>query len=350
LGESLRELRREIAGAPMADAAALPPGRNSMSQDIYDTIIIGGGPAGAGAAVYSARKKLKTLVLTGEFGGQSSVSGNIENWIGEVTVTGPALAEKLKKHMQAQRGIEMKTPEKVTQVVERPDNTFEVRTDKGGAYHAKTLIVTSGGQPKRLNVPGEDRLRGNGVAYCSTCDAPFFPGQEVAVVGSGNSALETVIDLIPYANKIYLFIRGEKLKGDPVTHERVAESPKLQIITNAEVQEILGEQAVTGLRYQDKTTGAIRELAVSGVFVAIGSLPNSDFVRDLVDTNQAGEILVDHKTAQTSRWGIFAAGDVTDDPFKQNNISAGDGVRAALSAYSFILNIQKYSPCVERGE
>jgi alkyl hydroperoxide reductase subunit F len=321
-----------------------------MSQDLYDTIIIGGGPAGAGAAVYAARKRLKTLVITDDFGGQSVVSAGIENWIGEISLTGQELAEKLEKHVQAQKDVEIKAPEKVTAVLEGPECNFEVQTDKGSHYRSRTVIVASGGRRKRLRVEGEDRLESKGVAYCSTCDAPFFQDREVAVVGGGNSALETVIDLAPYAQKIYLLIRSDQVKGDPALHERVTEIPQLQVVKQAEVQEILGDEAVKGLRYKDLKTEGVQELAVQGVFIAIGSHPNSDFVRNLVDTNQAGEILVDHRTAQTSKRGIFAAGDVTDDPFKQNNISAGDGVRAALSAYHYILDIQRYSPCAERED
>ncbi len=321
-----------------------------MSQDLYDTIIIGGGPAGAGAAVYAARKRLKTLVITKEFGGQSIVSAGIENWIGEVSITGQELAEKLEKHVQAQKDVEIKAPEIVTNIVEGPGCNFEVQSDKGSHYRTKTVIVASGGRRKRLRVEGEDRLEGKGVAYCSTCDAPFFQDRKVAVVGGGNSALETVIDLAPYAQKIYLLIRSDQVKGDPALHERIAGIRQLQVVKQAEVQEILGDEAVKGLRYKDLKTGKVQELAVQGVFIAIGSHPNSDFVRNLVDTNQAGEILVDHRTAQTSKRGIFAAGDVTDDPFKQNNISAGDGVRAALSAYHYILDIQRYSPCAERED
>jgi alkyl hydroperoxide reductase subunit F len=321
-----------------------------MKLDLYDTIIVGGGPAGAAAAVYAARKKMKTLVVTEGFGGQSMISRNIENWIGEISITGLELAEKLERHVKAQEGLEIISPERVVAVSQAPDCLFQVRTEKGGVYRAKTLIITSGSRRKRLNVVGEDRLEGKGVAYCSTCDAPFFHDLDVAVVGSGNSALETVIDLIPYAQNIYLLIRREKLKGDPVIQEKVAGAAKLKIIKYAEVQEILGEQTVTGLRYQDNRTGESREIAVKGVFVAIGSFPNSDFIRPLVETNRAGEILIDHKTAKTSKRGIFAAGDVTSDPFKQNNISAGDGVRAALSAYDYVLDIQKYSPCAEGVE
>ena len=321
-----------------------------MEPHLYDTIIIGGGPAGAAAAVYAARKRLRTLLITPEFGGQSFVSDSIENWIGEITITGRELAEKLRKHVEAQKDVEIKLQERVTVVSQAPGCIFEVRTDRNNVYRAKTVIVASGGRHKRLKVPGEDRLEGRGVAYCSTCDAPFFQDRDVAVVGSGNSALETVIDLAPYARKIFLMIRGDRPKGDPAIQEKIAKLSQSQILTHAEVQEILGDQSVRGLHFQDQQTGKMQNLDVTGVFVAIGSIPNSDFVQGLVDTNQAGEILVDHKTAQTSRKGIFAAGDVTSDPFKQNNISAGDGVRAALSAYHYLMDIQKYSSCADLND
>jgi alkyl hydroperoxide reductase subunit F len=321
-----------------------------MEPQLYDTIIIGGGPAGAAAAVYAARKRLRTLLLTLDFGGQSMVSAGIQNWIGEISITGQELAERLRKHVEAQKDVEINIPASVTAVSEGPGCIFEVTTDKGSVYRAKTVIVASGGRRKRLQVPGEDRLEGRGVAYCSTCDAPFFQDRDVAVVGSGNSALETVIDLAQYARKIYLLIRGDRPKGDPAIQDKVLKIKQLQILSRTEVQEILGDQNVSGLRYKDQISGKTKTLEVPGVFVAIGSVPNADFVHGLVDTNQAGEILVDHKTSQTSQKGIFAAGDVTNDPFKQNNISAGDGVRAALSAYHYILDIQRYSPCADAGD
>ena len=321
-----------------------------MSQEVYDTIIIGGGPAAAAAAVYTARKKMKTIVITEDFGGQSASSGGIENWIGEQSITGIELGEKLEKHVRAQEGIEVKMPEKVTAAKEEPDCTFHVTTEKGDTYRSKTLIVATGAHRRRLNVPGEKNLEGRGVAFCSTCDALFFRDVEVAVVGSGNAALEAVIDLISYAKKVHLLIRRDEPKGDPITLEKALGSPKVSVINNVEVQEILGEQAVTGLRYKDKKSSETKELALEGVFVEIGSVPSSEFIRGLVETNEAGEIIIDNQTAQTSKPGIFAAGDVTQDRFKQNNIAAGDGVRAALSAYNYLLNITKYSPCAEKGE
>lgn len=318
-----------------------------MAQEIYDTIIIGGGPAGAAAAVYAARKKLKTLVITEDFGGQSVVSAGIQNWIGEENITGLDLAKKLENHVRAQEGIEVKSPEKVTEAKEGPDCIFEITTDKGDTYRSKTLIITSGARRRRLNVPGGDRFEGKGLAFCSTCDAPLFKDMDVAVVGGGNAALETVIDLFPYAKKISLLLRGEEPKGDPITQEKVKQSSQVNMIQNAEVQEILGNKTVTGLRYKDRKQGEVKELSVGGVFVEIGSVPNSEFIRNLVETNEAREIVIDHLTAKTSKGGIFAAGDVTNDTFKQNNISAGDGVRAALSAYSYLQKIKKHSPCEE---
>jgi alkyl hydroperoxide reductase subunit F len=317
-----------------------------MTETLYDTVIIGGGPAAAGAAVYAGRKKMRTLLITQDFGGQSQTSARIENWIGETAISGPDLAAKLRRHIQAQPTVEILSPARVTEVRRDPDCLLVVSTEGGDVFRAKTVILASGGSRRRLDIHGEERLKGRGVAYCSTCDAPFFQDRDVAVVGGGNTALETVIDLAAYAKRIYLLIRREKSKGDPAIQEKMERLPQLQTILKARVQEILGDQGVTGLRYED-SQGRTKELAVQGVFVAVGSRPNSDYVQDLVDTNEAGEILVDHRTGETSQPGIFAAGDVTNDPFKQNNISAGDGVRAALSAYYYLLDIKRFSPCAE---
>jgi len=249
-----------------------------MDQKLYDTIIIGGGPAGAAAAVYAARKKLKTLVITEDFGGQSMVSAGIQNWIGEENITGLDLSKKLEKHVRVQEGIEVKSPERVTGAKEGADCIFEITTDKGETYRSKSLIIGSGARRRRLNVPGGDKFEGRGLAFCSTCDAPFFKDQDVAVIGGGNAAIETVIDLLSYAKKIYLLIRGEDMKGDPITQEKVRKSPKVALIQNTEVQEILGDKTLTGLRYKDRKQGEIKELFVGGVFVEIGSVPNSEFI------------------------------------------------------------------------
>lgn len=321
---------------------------------LYDLIIIGGGPAAVGAGVYAARKKLKTLLITEAFGGQSMVSDNIENWIGEKVLTGFDLAKKLEEHVRAQETIEIKMPERVTRVSEIPcadgkrPCDFLVETDTGGRYETKAVIVTSGSRRRRLGIPGEDKFDGKGVAFCSTCDAPVFAGKRVAVVGGGNAGLEAVVDLFPYATEIYLLHRGDQLKGDPITQEQVRVNSKVKVILNAETQEVLGDKFVTGLRYKDAKSGEMKELPLDGVFVEIGAVPNSEIVKGLLDINQFGEVVVDHKTSATSKPGMFAAGDVTDELYKQNNISVGDGVTAALSAYGYLLGLKKQSVAAEK--
>ncbi len=314
---------------------------------IYDLIIVGGGPAGTAAGVYAGRKKLKTLLIAEEFGGQSLVSDGIENWIGTRKITGFELAKMLEEHVRVYGEVEIKMPEKVVSV-KKIALGWEVATDKDDVYQSKTLIIASGGKRRRLGIPGEDKFDGKGVSYCSTCDAPIFSGKTVAVIGGGNAGLEATIDLFPYASKIYLINRKQDLVGDPSTQEEVKKSSKVTIISNAESQEILGDKFVSSLKYLDKQDNQIKELAVEGVFVEIGSVPNSEFMGGLVEMNSGGEIIVDHKTGKTSHDEIFAAGDVTDEIYKQNNISAGDGVAAALSAYNYLLNIKKQSPVYEK--
>jgi alkyl hydroperoxide reductase subunit F len=317
-----------------------------MTQEPYDTIIVGGGPAAAAAGVYAGRKKMKSLVVTETFGGQSVVSASIENWIGERRMLGVELAEKLEAHVRAQETVEVKVDEKVVGIEEATECAFQVKTDKGEVYRTKSLILASGARRRRLNVPGEDKFDGSGVAYCATCDAPLFQDLEVAVVGGGNSAMETVIDLLPYAKAVYLLWR-DPIDADPASEEKVRQSEKVQVIGSVEVEEILGNHSVTGVRYRAVESGDRSELSVQGVFVQIGAIPNAEFVKEMVKTNEDGEIVVDPFSGETSREGVFAAGDVTQDPFKQNNIAAGDGVRAALSAYYYLLNMKKHSPCAE---
>lgn len=314
---------------------------------IYDVIIVGGGPAGCAAAVYTARKKLKTLLITESFGGQSIVSGDIQNWIGEPSISGFDLAKKLENHVRAfAEMVEIKTPEKVLEIkalncTAEKICQFEVKTKKEGVYQGKTLILAAGASRKKLGIPGENRLNSKGVAYCATCDAPLFEGKKVAVIGGGNSGLEAAVDLFPYASKIYLLEFTDTLKGDPVTQEDVLKNPKVEIILNAESKEVLGENFVGGLKYLDRKNNQEKILEVEGIFVEIGSVPNSDIAKGLVEMDKYEQVLVDSKLGTTSHPGIFAAGDITDDPYKQNNISAGDGVKAALAAYNYLLKIDK---------
>ncbi len=299
---------------------------------LYDVIIIGGGPAGAAAGVYAARKKLKTLLITESFGGQSLVSDDIQNWIGDVSISGFDLAKKFEAHLKAQEGIEIKKGESA-ESVERKENGFAVKTGKS-IYDTKMIFLASGSRRRKLGIEGEKEFEGKGVFYCSICDAPVMKGKKAAVVGGGNSGLEAVIDLIPYAEEIYLLHRGEGLKGDAVTQEQIKKNEKVKIILNATPVKIEGDKFVTGLVYKDVKTGEEKTLAVEGVFVEIGAVPNSEIVKGLVEINGGGEVVVDHKTQRTSLQGIWAAGDVTDVKFKQNNISAGDAVKAILDIHA----------------
>ena len=320
---------------------------------LYDVIIIGGGPAGTAAAVYTARKRLKTLLIAEEFGGQSIVSDDIQNWIGDAHISGSDLAKKLEAHVRSFPDmVEIKSPERAVEVKSIKCQVggricdFEVKTDKG-LYEGKTIILAAGARRRKLGVPGEEQLNGKGVAYCSTCDAPLVAGKDVVVVGGGNAGLEAAVDLLPYATKIYLLEFGESLKGDQVTQDELKKNEKVQIILHAQTKEILGEKFVSAVKYLDRQTNEEKTLNVGGIFIEIGSVPNSEMAKGLVDIDKYGQIVIDSKHSATSHAGVFAAGDITDDPYKQNNISAGDAVKAALAAYAYLLNREKQSPAAE---
>jgi len=303
---------------------------------MYDVVIIGGGPGGIAAGVYIARKQLKALFITENFQSQSVVSAGIENWIGTESVTGFEFGQMLEKHLRAQEGIEIKTGEKAAKVTELPKGGYVVETNNGERYETKTIIIASGGRHRHLDVPGEEKFNGKGVVYCSTCDAPFFRNKKVAVVGGGNAGLEAVEDLLPYASEIMLIIRSGELKGDQITQDKILASPKVNVMFHTVIEEILGETKVDGIKYKDSETGEEKNMSLDGVFIEIGMVPNTEFVKGLVETNERGEIIVEGRTSGTSKPGIFATGDATDIPYKQNNISAGYGVVAALAAYDFI--------------
>ncbi len=305
------------------------------NKTMFDLIVIGGGPAGVAAGVYAARKKIKTLIIAGTFGGQSFVSADIQNWIGTKSVSGFDFSKMLEDHLRAQEDIEIVDGDLVEKV-EKKDGGFAVTTKSGKSFDTKTVLVCSGSRRRKLNIPGEAELDGRGVAYCSTCDAPIFKNKRVAVVGGGNAGLEAVVDLIPYASHITLLEFADSLKGDPVTQERIKKEQKIEIITMAKTAEVVGDKFVTSLKYEDRNTSEVKEIQLDGVFVEIGSLPNADSVKGLVELNGYGEIIVDHKTQQSSLEGIWAAGDVSDVIYKQNNVSAGDAVKAILNIYDYL--------------
>lgn len=302
---------------------------------MYDLIIIGGGPGGVAAGVYAARKKICVMLITESFGGQSLVSADVQNWIGTKSASGFELAKMLEEHLRAQEGIDIVSGEWVEKV-ERFGEGFKLKTQSGKEYDALNLLLCSGSRRRKLGVPGEKEFEGKGVVYCSTCDAPLFKNKTVAVVGGGNAGLEAVHDLFPYASKIYLVIRSEGMKGDPITQDKIKNNPKVEIIINADTLSVEGTQLVTGLKYKDRPSGTEKVLPVQGVFVEIGAVPNSEFVKDFVTLNPMGEVVIDHKTQASSDPHIWAVGDVTDVLYKQNNISAGDAVKAVLNIYEHL--------------
>lgn len=297
---------------------------------MYDLIIIGAGPAGITAAVYAARKKLAFLVITKDIGGQTAWSGEIENYTGYQFVTGPELTAKFEEHMRGY-GIELKENEGVLDIG-KSDNIIRVKTDKA-EYEAKTLIIASGKRSRMLNVPGELEFKNKGLTYCATCDAPLFSGKDVAVIGGGNSALDATIQLTKIAKKIYLINISDQLSGDPIMQEQVIESPKVEVFNSSQVTAVLGEKFVTGIRLKKENREI--QLSVGGIFVEIGLIPNSDFAKGL-DLNEYKEIKVNCHN-ETNIPGIFAAGDVTDVPEKQIIIAAGEGSKACLSAFRYLI-------------
>lgn len=302
---------------------------------MYDLVIVGGGPGGVAAGVYAARKKIKTLLIAESFGGQSVVSADIQNWIGAKSVSGFDFANILEEHLRAQEDIEIIDSVLVKKVV-KEGSAFKVITSDGKEFQTKNVLISSGNRRKKLDIPGEDKLDGKGVAYCSTCDAPVFKNKKVAVIGGGNAGLEAILDLIPYVTEICLLQYSDVLTGDLVTQEKIKNNPKVKIITMAKPLEIIGDKFVESLKYEDRNTGETKELKVDGVFIEIGSVPNSDIVKDLVELNKYDEIVVDNKTQRTSCEGIWAAGDVSDVIYKQNNISAGDAIKAVLNIYEHL--------------
>lgn len=302
---------------------------------MYDLIIVGGGPGGVAAGVYAARKKIKAVLVAESFGGQSLASADIQNWIGTKSVSGLELAQMLEEHLRDQKDIEIISPD-LAEKADKLNGGFRLFTKKGKVLETKTVFVAAGSRRRKLDVPGEKEFDGKGVSYCSTCDAPLFKGKITAVIGGGNAGLEAVVDLLAYSPKVYLLEFGDQLKGDAVTQEKIKSDPRVEIILRAKTSEILGDRFVTGLKYEDLIGNQVKELKIEGVFVSIGSMPNSEFVKNLVDTNKYGEIIVDHKTQQTSQPGIWAAGDVSDVLYKQNNISAGDAVKAVLNIYDYL--------------
>lgn len=309
--------------------------RTQDMQDIYDLIIVGAGPAGMTAAVYAARKRLKTLLVSVDVGGQTNWTNDIENYMGYQLIEGPELIDKFESQVR-RFPIDIKTEMDVTSV-SRVEGGFELRVASGETFQGRTAIIASGKRPRPLNVPGEERLRGRGVTYCSTCDGPLFEGMSVAVIGGGNSALEAVLDMVKIAERVFM-VSLTPLTGDQVLIDRVKGSSNVAIFTEHETREVLGDTGVSAIRIRDMKGGEEKTLDVRGVFVEIGLMPNSEFARDLVTLNQVGEIVVSC-AGETGIPGLFAAGDVTNVPEKQIVVAAGEGAKAALQAYRYLQKI-----------
>lgn len=301
----------------------------------YELLIIGGGPAGTSAGVYASRKQLKTLFVTKEWGGQSTVSPDIQNWIGTPHISGDDLAKSLKTHLETYAGefVDIVPNQIVTKLEKNADGSYAATLSDGTVHQTKSVLITAGSNRRRLDAKNADTFEHKGLTYCASCDGPIFAGMDVSVIGGGNAGFETAAQLLAYAKSVTLLNNGPEYKADPVTVEKVLAHPNMRGIVNTETTEVLGDKFVSGLTYKDKTTGDLNTLAVSGIFIEIGMLPNTDFVKDVVELDQYGRVIIDPWTQKTSAANIWAAGDCTNVKYHQNNIAAGDAVRALEDIY-----------------
>lgn len=298
----------------------------------YELVIIGGGPAGAAAGVYAARKQIKTALIAESFGGQSFESLDIQNWIGTISITGADLAKSFKEHVKkyADRYVDIKEGERVEKV-EKAGDSFIVKTNKGG-YQTKTVLVATGGQRRKLDIPGAKEYEGKGITYCASCDGPFFKDKNVVVVGGGNAGFETALQLLAYCKSVILI--SSEFKADPSTIDKVQANPKAKLIPHATPVKIEGNDFVHALTYQtDEPFVTEQRIHADGIFVEIGHIPATSFVEGLVDMDEFKRIKINHKTQETSEPGVWAAGDCTDTLYHQNNIAAGDAVKAVEDIY-----------------
>ena len=304
---------------------------------MYDLIILGGGPAGAGAAVYSARKLLKTAIITKEFGGQSTVSETIYNWIGTKEISGNDLAKNLEEHVKNYSGqfLDIFEGEEVEKI-EKENDYFVVKTKRQKEFKTKSVIVATGSSRRKLTIEGSLAFENKGITYCATCDGPLFSEMDVAVVGGGNAGFETAMQLLAYCKSVTLLESGDCMKADKITIEKVMAYPNFRCFKNIELVKVEGNKFVESLTYKDKETKEEKTIQVSGIFVEIGQTPNTLFIKDLVKINDYGKIVVDPVTQRTSVDGIWAAGDCTDGKYNQNNIAVGDAVKALEDAYIWL--------------
>ncbi len=300
---------------------------------MYDLIIIGGGPAGSSAGVYAARKRLKSLILTQEWGGQSTESTDIQNWIGTPSISGADFAKSLQNHVETYAGDCVTIKSAVTvSAIQKIDGIFHVTASNEEVFQAKAVLIASGSKRRKLDIPGADKYEHKGVTYCASCDGPMFTGQPVVVIGGGNAGFESAAQLQAYTEHVTILQRSAEYRADPITVEKVLANSNVTGITNATPIAINGETFVTSVTYQT-ADGQEETIPAGGVFVEIGLIPNTDFTKDLLDQDEFGRIKIDPWNQRTSVPGIWAAGDCTNILFHQNNISSGNAVTALEDIY-----------------
>ncbi len=307
------------------------------AKDAFDVLVVGGGPAGAAAAIYAARKGIRTGVAAERFGGQVLDTMAIENFISVKETEGPKLARALEEHVREYE-VDIMNLQRASQLIPAGDDGLHrVQFENGGELKAKTLILATGARWREMNVPGEQEYRGRGVAYCPHCDGPLFKGKRVAVIGGGNSGVEAAIDLAGIVAHVTLLEFGEDLRADAVLQRKLNSLPNVRVLKMAQTTEVKGDgQKVTGLVYKDRTNDEVHNVELEGIFVQIGLLPNSEWLKGTLELSRFGEIIVDAK-GQTSIPGVFAAGDVTTVPYKQIVIAVGEGAKASLSAFDHLI-------------
>jgi len=293
----------------------------------YDLIIIGGGPAGITAGIYATRKSIKTLLLTKDFVGQIGTTTGVENWPSEISISGIDLVKKFENHLREYE-IDIKEGEEVVKV-KKDEQGFIVITKKK-EFSAKSVIIASGRTPRKLGIVGEEEFSGKGVSYCVICDGPFFRDKQVAVIGGGNAGFEAALELSKYSLNVSIFESRDKVAADEILQDKAKKALNIKVFTNKEVKSIEGSAMVEKLVYNDG------EIDVSGVFVEAGSVPTSEYLKDIVEFTETGEVKVNPETCETSTEGLFAAGDINNKKWKQVITAAADGARAALASYEYL--------------
>ena len=327
----LEEILKKIdSGAAARDAEKL------SAKEAFDVLVVGAGPAGSAAAIYAARKGIRTGIVAERFGGQVLDTLSIENFISIKETEGPKLALALEEHVR-QYGVDVIAFQKVERVIPGGEGKLtEVHLDNGGVLKTRALILSTGARWREMGVPGEKEFRAKGVAYCPHCDGPLFKGKRVAVIGGGNSGAEAAIDLAGVVSHVTLIEFGNTLRADAVLQTKLRSLPNVNIITSAQTTEVSGTDTVNGLIYKDRASEKVHRIELEGVFVQIGLVPNTDFVKDTVERTKFGEIVIDTR-GTTSVPGIFAAGDCTTVPYKQIIIAMGEGAKASLSAFDYLI-------------